>query len=204
MAATKRMTKAQIIGELAEKTGLTKREVASVFEGMRELIKRELGKRGPKEFVVPDLIKLKLNGLADGGHGLLDQRVSLIEFLCQLIKLADHGFTCQVSLFLDGKLGILEILVDGFLRGFKLLIQLLSLFFNVGLDLLNLVIKALADGFKALLCFVGHLTGLFVHLVTGTADGRLHAMFHGFNRAFDVVLHRLGSFSEQLTGLVYR
>jgi nucleoid DNA-binding protein len=60
MAAGKRMTKAQIIGELAERTGLTKREVSAVFEGMRDLIKRELGKRGPKEFVVPDLIKLKL------------------------------------------------------------------------------------------------------------------------------------------------
>ena len=33
MAAAKRMTKAQIIGELSEKTGLTKREVGAVFEG---------------------------------------------------------------------------------------------------------------------------------------------------------------------------
>lgn len=53
------MTKAQIVGELADKTGLTKKEVANVFDGMRDLIKRELGRRGPGEFVVPDLLKLK-------------------------------------------------------------------------------------------------------------------------------------------------
>ncbi len=58
--AAKRLTKAQIVAELAEKTGLTKREVAAVFDGLRDLIKRELGRRGPGEFVIPDIIKLKL------------------------------------------------------------------------------------------------------------------------------------------------
>ena len=61
MATAKRMTKAQIIGELSEKTGLAKKEVTNVFENLRELVKRELGKRnGPGEFVIPDLIKLKV------------------------------------------------------------------------------------------------------------------------------------------------
>ncbi|MCU0676663.1 MAG: HU family DNA-binding protein [Myxococcota bacterium] len=74
MAAAKRMTKAQIIGELSEKTGLTKREVGAVFEGLKDVIKRELGKRSQwnerekegkvvakyKDFVIPDLVKLKL------------------------------------------------------------------------------------------------------------------------------------------------
>jgi nucleoid DNA-binding protein len=60
MATGKRMTKAQIMSELSDKTGLTKREVQAVFEGLRELIKQQLGKRGPGEFVLPDLVKLKL------------------------------------------------------------------------------------------------------------------------------------------------
>jgi len=59
-AKPKRMTKAAIINELAEQTGLTKREVTSVFTALNEIIKRELGSRGPKEFVIPDLLKLKL------------------------------------------------------------------------------------------------------------------------------------------------
>ncbi|MCA9601993.1 MAG: HU family DNA-binding protein, partial [Myxococcales bacterium] len=61
--AGKRMTKSQIIGELADKTGLTKKDVNSVFEEMRNLVKRELGRRGPGEFVVPDMLKLKVKNV---------------------------------------------------------------------------------------------------------------------------------------------
>ncbi|MCC6875756.1 MAG: HU family DNA-binding protein [Sandaracinaceae bacterium] len=64
MATAKRMTKAQIIGELAEKTELTKKQVSTVFEGLTELIKRELGRRGPGEFVIPDMLKLKVRKTA--------------------------------------------------------------------------------------------------------------------------------------------
>jgi nucleoid DNA-binding protein len=56
----KRMTKSQIMSELSEKTGLSKKEVGSVFEELRKLVKRELGRRGPGEFVVPDMLKLKV------------------------------------------------------------------------------------------------------------------------------------------------
>ena len=63
MATGKRMTKAQIMSELSDKTGLTKREVQAVFEGLRELIKQQLGRRGPGEFVLPDLVKLKLKSV---------------------------------------------------------------------------------------------------------------------------------------------
>lgn len=56
----KRLTKAQIIAELSDKSGLTKKDVNTVFESLRELIKRELGNRGPGEFVIPDLLKLKV------------------------------------------------------------------------------------------------------------------------------------------------
>ncbi len=60
MAAGKRMTKAQIMSEIADKSGLTKKEVSGVFENLRDVVKRELGRRGPGEFVIPDLIKLKV------------------------------------------------------------------------------------------------------------------------------------------------
>ncbi|MBX3272013.1 MAG: HU family DNA-binding protein [Sandaracinaceae bacterium] len=56
----KRMTKAQIVGELAEKTSLSKKQVGAVFEALSGLIKRELGRRGPGEFVIPDMLKLKV------------------------------------------------------------------------------------------------------------------------------------------------
>jgi len=60
MATANRMTKSQIISELAEKTGLTKKDVSALFAGLQELIRRELGKRGPGEFIVPDMFKLKV------------------------------------------------------------------------------------------------------------------------------------------------
>jgi len=60
MANRKRLTKAQIVAELSDKTGLTKKDVGNMFESLRDLIKRELGSRGPGEFVIPDLLKLKV------------------------------------------------------------------------------------------------------------------------------------------------
>ena len=61
--AAKRMTKSQIIAELAEKSNISKKDVGTVFAGLSELIRRELGKKGPGEFVVPDLFKLKVKTL---------------------------------------------------------------------------------------------------------------------------------------------
>jgi nucleoid DNA-binding protein len=55
------MTKAQIVGELADRTQLNKKDINGVLEGLRDIVKRELGKRGPGEFVVPELaLKLKV------------------------------------------------------------------------------------------------------------------------------------------------
>ncbi len=61
-AATKpkQATKSEIFAALAEKTKLSKKEVASVFEAMSELIAKDLGKKGPGIFVVPGLLKLKI------------------------------------------------------------------------------------------------------------------------------------------------
>ena len=60
MATGKRMNKAAIMSELAERTDMTKKQVASVFDALQGIIKRELGRRGPGEFVIPDMLKLKV------------------------------------------------------------------------------------------------------------------------------------------------
>ena len=60
---SKRLTKAQIISELAEKTGLSKKDVQAVFSGMLDLIKQQLGKKGPGEFVIPVTISVNREDL---------------------------------------------------------------------------------------------------------------------------------------------
>ncbi|MGP0064179.1 MAG: HU family DNA-binding protein [Isosphaeraceae bacterium] len=52
-------TKGEIFTKLAESTGLSKKQISSVFDGLSELIKAELGKKGPGLFVIPGLLKLK-------------------------------------------------------------------------------------------------------------------------------------------------
>jgi nucleoid DNA-binding protein len=56
--SAKRLTKAQVIGELAEYTELDKKSVGRVFDGLTELIKKELRKPNG-EFVIPGLLKLR-------------------------------------------------------------------------------------------------------------------------------------------------
>ncbi|MFW6125184.1 MAG: HU family DNA-binding protein [Pirellulales bacterium] len=62
MAATtnqkKPRTKGQVLTALAEETGLSKKDVASVFDAMAGLIKEDLGKRGPGVFTIPGLLKI--------------------------------------------------------------------------------------------------------------------------------------------------
>lgn len=60
MPTGKRMTKAQIMQELSERTGLSKKQVVSVFDALQGLIQQQLGRRGPGEFVIPDMLKLKV------------------------------------------------------------------------------------------------------------------------------------------------
>jgi len=59
-AETKPRTKAQIFGELAESTGLSRREIAGVFDTMAGLMKKDLGRRGPGIFNVAGLMKVKV------------------------------------------------------------------------------------------------------------------------------------------------
>jgi len=52
-------TKTQIFGDIAESTGLSRKQVATVFDAMGGLIKRDMGARGPGIFTVPGLMKIK-------------------------------------------------------------------------------------------------------------------------------------------------
>ena len=56
--SAKRLTKAQVIAEIAEYSELDKKSVNRVFDGLTELIKKELRKPNG-EFVIPGLLKLR-------------------------------------------------------------------------------------------------------------------------------------------------
>ena len=59
-SVAKAATKAEIFGALAEKTGLGKKEISGLFDALSDLISKELGKKGPGQFVIPGLLKLKV------------------------------------------------------------------------------------------------------------------------------------------------
>ncbi len=59
-ARPKPANRAVVYTALAETTGLGKQEVAAVFSALGELIAKELGKKGPGQFVLPGLLKLKV------------------------------------------------------------------------------------------------------------------------------------------------
>ena len=52
-------TKTEIFGCIADDTGLSRKEVAAVFESMSGLIKKDIGRRGPGTFTVPGLLKIR-------------------------------------------------------------------------------------------------------------------------------------------------
>lgn len=53
-----KMTKSQIVGSIAESTGLSKKEVGSVMEELETLIERSIKKRSVGEFTMPGLMKI--------------------------------------------------------------------------------------------------------------------------------------------------
>ena len=59
MPGSSKMTKAQIVAALAEKSGLDKKAVNNVLEALSDLIKKELGQDGPGEITIPNVVKLK-------------------------------------------------------------------------------------------------------------------------------------------------
>lgn len=56
MAAAKKMTQAQVVSTLADKCGLTKKEMKGVLENLSDLAVKETKRNG--EFVVPGIGKL--------------------------------------------------------------------------------------------------------------------------------------------------
>ena len=53
-----KMTKSQIVGSIADSTGLSKKQVGSVMEELETLMERSIKKRSVGEFTVPGLMKI--------------------------------------------------------------------------------------------------------------------------------------------------
>ena len=66
----KAMTKSQFIGHLADKAGVTKKQVDTILSEIVEVIKKEVGPSGPKKFVFPGLARfvLKQKAAVKGGE----------------------------------------------------------------------------------------------------------------------------------------
>ena len=52
-------TKTAILTDIADSTGLTKKDVASVFDRLESQIKKSLGRRGSGAFTIPGLLKIE-------------------------------------------------------------------------------------------------------------------------------------------------
>ncbi|MCA1799087.1 MAG: HU family DNA-binding protein [Xanthomonadaceae bacterium] len=59
-AAAKAPTKSEIFSHISTQTELTKKEVASVFDSLAGMIKKNVGKRGPGVFTIPGLMKITI------------------------------------------------------------------------------------------------------------------------------------------------
>lgn len=55
-----RKSKSEFIGAVAEKSGLTKKQVSEVFDAMNTVVAKELSHGGPGEVVLPGLLKLNV------------------------------------------------------------------------------------------------------------------------------------------------
>ena len=53
-----RLNKSQFVEMMAQKSGLTKKEVAAALEALNATVAQQLGKRGPGEVVIPGLLRL--------------------------------------------------------------------------------------------------------------------------------------------------
>jgi nucleoid DNA-binding protein len=58
MADKKPATKTEILNNIAESTGLARKDVAGVMEALSEEIKKGVSKRGPGVFTIPGLCKI--------------------------------------------------------------------------------------------------------------------------------------------------
>ena len=65
MAAStgKAPTKGEVLATAAEATGLSRKQVAAVFDSLGEQIKNALSKKGPGTFTVPGLMRIKVKNV---------------------------------------------------------------------------------------------------------------------------------------------
>ena len=58
--AGKAPTKSEVFSDISKTTGLTRKQVASVFESLATTVKKAVGKKGPGLFTIPALAKIKV------------------------------------------------------------------------------------------------------------------------------------------------
>lgn len=58
-AAKKALTKSQLFANIADETGVSKKDVAAVFEALAAEVRKNVGSKGPGEFTIPGLVKIK-------------------------------------------------------------------------------------------------------------------------------------------------
>jgi nucleoid DNA-binding protein len=56
--AAKLPTKSEILASIAQSTELSRKQVSAVFDALSDLIKKNIGKKGPGMFVIPGLMKI--------------------------------------------------------------------------------------------------------------------------------------------------
>src|SRR5262245_23998770 len=59
MSKAKSMTKSAMYQDLAEKTGLSKKQIGGVFDALTSFIHEQVGKKGPGVMTLPGLLKVK-------------------------------------------------------------------------------------------------------------------------------------------------
>ena len=57
--STKPPTKTEILTDIADAAGMTKKEVGAVFDALSDHIKKNLGRRGPGAYTIPGLLKIE-------------------------------------------------------------------------------------------------------------------------------------------------
>ena len=57
--AKKPVTKSELLNELAESCDLTRKQVGAVLDALADVIQRHIKKRGPGQFTLPGLLKVK-------------------------------------------------------------------------------------------------------------------------------------------------
>lgn len=58
--APKAMSKTETLNSLAESSGVAKKDVAAVLDALAELATKQLSKKGPGLFTIPNVLKLKV------------------------------------------------------------------------------------------------------------------------------------------------